>query len=556
MEDEKADVMGLLEVNNLDYRLPPSLSIATSRSLRTFPALTQVTTMGDTMIFVVSTGATYVDLKNSFIEFDVNFLPGTVNAAELSYNGVRLSPHTGYANALQKYTVLHSSGVELDRQNDATGEFVQTMQYYNQSHQRRLIQGSLYLHNEDSIPGAVFTDTSAAYDEAKAGVWWQTMVPPAPGPFPVVEKPTLFPTGTGIGAYTTTTNSGWIQKYNLPAYPILTPANTYSSFQEDVPLANNGAIIGVPPPPPPAHIVIPLAEIIPLFDNSNIAPSYLMAGLRIELTFYPKEYFFQQVMTQGTGGGGTVQQLWPPGSSVTFNNAQIAMETFTLSDAIARKLAQISAATGLEWAWDATHQTSQIVTTSSNSIQINRALSRANVVLVKTRTNSNVGNPVVDSFASDPWDLRGPIAIPANYNQDGTMISFQVQLGAQYIPAAPITRTPDFLHSALKSFAQFRRNDELGGVPLWLFRGISTYYGTPVAVIPDIVRAGLAISSVPLETSSTLQQSGSAISAQRTAVINMTWNNGRDAAFARRIDLFVPYTKVASLFLDSCVVRS
>ena len=66
---------------------------------------------------------------------------------------------------------------------------------------------------------------------------------------------------------------------------------------------------------------------------------------------------------------------------------------------------------------------------------------------------------------------------------------------------------------------------------------------------------GLAVSAVPLESSSTLQQSGAAISAQRTAVVNMTWAKSDDTD-DRKIDAFVPYSKLATLFLDSVVVRS
>ena len=36
-DDSKADISSLLEVNRLDYRLPPSLSVATARSSSAHP---------------------------------------------------------------------------------------------------------------------------------------------------------------------------------------------------------------------------------------------------------------------------------------------------------------------------------------------------------------------------------------------------------------------------------------------------------------------------------------------------------------------------------------
>ena len=192
-------------------------------------------------------------------------------------------------------------------------------------------------------------------------------------------------------------------------------------------------------------------------------------------------------------------------------------------------------------------------------------MSRACCVIIKSRTNANMSGSTqaaADSYASDPWQLQGiryddtTTAITAtNRAMDGTMTAFQVQLGAQYIPALPTVSPQEFLHSALKTFNQYRRSDEVGGVPLWSYMGIDEQYSFDNAR-PDQVRAAKAISAVPLESSSTLQQSGSAISAQRTAVVNFEYKYDRTTDTPRRVDLFVPYSKLATLYLDSVVVRS
>ena len=112
----------------------------------------------------------------------------------------------------------------------------------------------------------------------------------------------------------------------------------------------------------------------------------------------------------------------------------------------------------------------------------------------------------------------------------------------------------EFIHSAFKTFSQFRRSDENGGPDDTQFSG---YRVTRNAADADLGQLGVAISCVPLESSSTLQQSGAAISAQRTAVVNMAWSGGEGALIKdRKVDAFVVYSKLATLFLDSVVVRS
>lgn len=204
---------------------------------------------------------------------------------------------------------------------------------------------------------------------------------------------------------------------------------------------------------------------------------------------------------------------------------------------------------------------------SDYSIQITRALSRANNVIVKTRNKNKVGVSTQDSFGSQAWVVTpleggGTTGFDQNVKDDpidGTMASFQVQLGAQYIPSRSLQDKSEFIHSALKTFSQFRRSDEIGGPDATQFAGYRTTVedGLPAVILQNKYNLGLAISTVPLESSSTLQQSGAAISAQRTAVVNMAWaNHSGDAEGYRKVDAFVQYSKLATLFLDSVVVRS
>jgi hypothetical protein len=630
IEAESPDIAGLLEVNRLCYQLPPSLSVAASRSLRDYPAQQQVYTMGDTLTFVVSSGNAFCDPKNSFIAFDVVFNDSNpannTNLTVGGMNGIRMPAHCGWMQVFQRYILTHSSGVELDRQNDAVGEFNQIEQYYGHSKARRIIQGSLWGHNESENPGSVQFDSNQAYEDAQMGKWWLPILPGgvntasgpgAPGPpvvnpvdnaYNLVPQPgqmSDFPdgrtpaaivggvlkyqwdgraTGATPGPYWSNDSAAgggagnivrqypdftWLQKNSLAGQPTR-PSNPerikgiyYGGFIEDEDLT--GVRI---------KVVLPLSMVAPFFDHECLAPPYMMAGLRIDLSTYTKERFFQTVPVPAPIGAGVnsvnmVPWVWTATQSVTIENPRIHIESFIVSESVSRKIAQISSTRGLEWNWAGVHQSSYTTEQATTAIQVNRTLSRADCIIVKTRTAGNLTSASANAFASDSWDYpetidQTPTAnnipgqpVPIDTQNDGTMTAFQVQMGALYVPMAPITSTRQFLHSALKTFMQFRRNDEIGGVPLWDFSGM--IYSQPYSgnlLVGSFTTPALAISAVPLETSSTLQQSGMAISASRTAVINMTFKFARTTANPRRIDVFVCHTKLASYFADGTVVRS
>ena len=272
---------------------------------------------------------------------------------------------------------------------------------------------------------------------------------------------------------------------------------------------------------------------------------------------------------------------WPVGQKLRILQPEMHLETFTLTDSIVRKLSQISASGGLEWYFDAVHQMDgQARDASEYTMQITRALSRANNIIVKTRSTKNLYNAYEDSISSQTWyktshEGGGLETRAANQNETGVMNNFQVQLGAQYIPSRSLKDRKEFVHSALKTFSQFRRADGVGGVDDVMYSGFPTSRlliadpngaeaDAPLAgelrnvfSRPDTGHRGLAISAVPLESSSTLQQSGAAISAQRTAVVNMGWDtDGSNQVDHRRVDAFVVYSKLVTLYLDSVVVRS
>lgn len=126
MQESKADISSLLEVNRLDYRLPPSLSIATSRAMKVYRAHQSSYPTGQQLQFTLSSGSTYVDFLNSFLKFQVK-MPDT----NLTAVNPKFAPHCGWAQLIEQVRIVHSSGVEIDRMKSGVGEWMQMNSYYN-----------------------------------------------------------------------------------------------------------------------------------------------------------------------------------------------------------------------------------------------------------------------------------------------------------------------------------------------------------------------------------------------------------------------------------------
>lgn len=74
MEEEKSlneRVNSLLLVNQLDYRLAPSLSVATSRSHASYQSNQQNYSSGQILSVTMSSGEQYVNFRESYLSFNV-----------------------------------------------------------------------------------------------------------------------------------------------------------------------------------------------------------------------------------------------------------------------------------------------------------------------------------------------------------------------------------------------------------------------------------------------------------------------------------------------------
>jgi hypothetical protein len=103
-----ASVSSDLLVNNLVYKMPSALSLATSRSyMRHFPQV-QTYSAGQTMVFDLTSGSSYVDAENSYLTFRVQLVSAAGNISANFGSGSAM-------NLIRQITIRSRSGTELDR---------------------------------------------------------------------------------------------------------------------------------------------------------------------------------------------------------------------------------------------------------------------------------------------------------------------------------------------------------------------------------------------------------------------------------------------------------
>lgn len=504
----------LMDLNGLTYRLDPSLSVATQRVQREYQTVRDQYNPGEWLVATFGTGATYVDARNSYLEFDLSFTFTQASsedthklrgANQVSLNQERYylglaggtTPDSGQASScFDTIRWVHSSGTELIREEQANR--------YN------------------AIRNAF--ENSQDYNDTVGGM-----------------------------------NSWLVDGLDL-----------------DLTAAGGVRAAVAAPRNYTRKVVLPLCQLTSAWSQSSLLPSFLIAGSTIELrisaivdmfrTWRLLEYSDPQVADPGPPPVTSNVRIVPstgrfvPGASlipgdvplpsgtagpavanVTINKPRLVCETITLTDAVQRALANLSSGRGLEYPIESQfYQRADASEKSNVSVQVTRALSRVNRMDASPRS-TNIGESLGDAAAAvaagiyTSYDTTGTWSI-GNSRFDEPGDSFYVQLGAETMPIVPISHPLKQYHAALVTFGKM----------------IDRF--NPPTVSLARFKENKAIMTVPLEKSSTLSQSGVSVSAQRTANFDITFAD--TAAKSRDVDLFVTYVKLLTCFLDNVVVRS
>ena len=133
---------GMLAINGLVYKLEPDLSVAVSRTHKIQFSQSQEYTNDQTMLFIVNSGADYIDPSRSWLTVDIDFpvgysipTPIGVNAAATAslarlpvnkgYLNFAFGPNGSVLNLIESVVVSSRSGDELSRVTNY-GQFLNT----------------------------------------------------------------------------------------------------------------------------------------------------------------------------------------------------------------------------------------------------------------------------------------------------------------------------------------------------------------------------------------------------------------------------------------------
>ena len=170
---------------------------------------------------------------------------------------------------------------------------------------------------------------------------------------------------------------------------------------------------------------IPLADLSGIFNTGKLLPAQLMSGLQIELELE----------------SGALALVGPDDTPITYiiDQCELYLDTFQLSDSIARKLSSISATGGLELSFIGTNYafaSSVGATQTRFSINANSAVSRAlNVIAVSIPTASQAQK--FDSFAAESSDV---------------LSNYQIRVGSLYFPQQPVSTARDAYQNIMHTF--------------------------------------------------------------------------------------------------------
>lgn len=529
-EDSK-NLGSLLDVNQLDYRLAPSLSVAVSRACKTYPAHRESYSAqdGDSVILTCTSGGQYVDLLNSYIRFTVTAdqpfeIPSKQSMLNL-FKGIRL---------------IHSSGEEIDRVNGVLALWNTIRLGHSASADRQRSQFDLFHYNDTSyVKQYQNLEVNYGIDHKRDFSNREKIDLHAADAYVVsagaVNTGTRLITFAFDGASRYADVNDFVEVGDWVTYADQTFADKVvevTSATEIVVLSGLQSVIAgtsfsvhksskvATTGLQTQEVVIPLACLHQFFNNMKLAPVYLVSGMRIELDLERPNLVFPTLSAQ---------------QNYTISKCSIDLESIAITDGISRRLAQISGSRGLVWNWDTVYTTTTFPRGLDHSVQITKAVSRANTACFFVRNTEQLSSYEYDSLNSS-----------TNAYDDFDFTSYQFALGAEFMPIRPLSGVKQFHQAALKCFEQFRRVDEL----------VSGEANN------DLGRLAMACTS--LESSTTLAQAGVAINSQRTAVATMIFNDDTkkdwkpNLAFrnARRVDMFLTAEKVAIIMLDSISLRS
>jgi len=284
----------------------------------------------------------------------------------------------------------------------------------------------------------------------------------------------------------------------------------------------------------PPHFIIPLHQLTGLFAQDKLIVPTLGASLRIDIFLENSD-----VALQWTGAIPSQQSA----RNYTITNPTIMLDTLMMSDAVSKKIFQVSSETGLDLDYTDCNNTTQTFTASAEQTLDNKiAVSRAEMAFVKTRDtiamSSGTTACLFDSMCST-------LISPVTY--------YQWNLGGLYLPQDNLRNLTEMYFNALYSWNKL----ELNGKPM-----------SSSVSFEDFLCGGYNVIACNLERSSLIRLTGMPVSSSRTLTARMNLNlpylptplGGTAGATstilsAQRADMYLTYRCLLKIFPTKVVKR-
>lgn len=391
--DETGGFQELFRINQVLYRMPPTLSIVAKRTgLQNYFTKTSYTNYQETMFCTMSTGEYYIAPKTSylFIELgykDPNLSPTSTPPINAFLDALACIPQGDIMSLFYEPLFFASSGTELCRE------------------------------TEKGLLSAV--EARYKYDQQYIDTYGQAQGMPK-GPYSEIWD--------GAGA---------TGDYRIPQYgtggTVLprTGAESIHNFGHAIQNICNsrGNTTGL------RQFIIPMNKVMGLFDpyNDCLLPAGMMAGSRFELRFKPptESLFFNGLMNNNyflkggayaTGPNQNLANLIAAINNIQVTNIYWQFDAYQLQDAVLKRLNQTAAGQdGLSLLFNTHDYTPYSTNAGQFEAQVSQSRSRVVRSMCIVRDQANLNNPYVNSYASEPAVYRVDSRIQAGslYNFGG-----------------------------------------------------------------------------------------------------------------------------------------
>lgn len=579
--DEKDGSMTeLYKVNQCWYRVPPSLSLVSKRTLlrNQFQRTTYTSPATDTMVCIFNTGEFYIAPKTSYMVIQLGYKSSSyANIAALISQG-------NIMTLFEEPVLMSASGTEINREQNKGLQSAYTYRYTHNQH---------YLDTIGQMQGGATGKYSTLYEQQVPYVtdtFGVGATAGAPGTGAAGTGGVL-PTSVGVGAASPHSGEAYLSTFGVGAQSV--NVDRFATAYPNYPT-----------------FIVPLDQVLGCFAPymNTLFPASALAGARLELRMKNPIEALQVLGPVGNvATTSSVSTLVSALQSLTINNIYLVLDSFQLQDSVLKRLNQVSAGPdGLSVMFDTWDYTPTSTTSGTVDAQVQQARTRIIRSFCVVRDQAAPNNPYINSLAAEPAvnrvsSLVGPaqtaqvpytgwqggssvtagstINLPGDNGPSGqywqpTVTSYQAQLGSLFFPQQPITSAEENYYNALYVFGKsmvdkdencsVTKEDFFGGSGYGLYNGgspVDPTVGTVVSSKPIpplwVGPYGCAVYGFLAEKSQILQLSGLPIANSRLlrhkfqfAQSTPNYNSGQ----GRRIDVFTQFTRVMKVFLGGRIV--